>query len=107
VSAPRRPRVRVEVRPLSVERMQPLPRMPSPGKPLTRRELPVLELIAEGLTNEQIARRLDYAPGTVSTMVQRILRKLDVPSRAAAVDRAWRKGLLGPGLVSSVHDRVR
>jgi DNA-binding NarL/FixJ family response regulator len=72
-----------------------LSRMPTPGRTLTRREIAVLERIAEGLTNDQIARKLDYAPGTVSTMVHRILRKLDAPSRAAAVDRGWRKGYLG------------
>jgi len=72
-----------------------LPRMPSPGKALTAREVRVLVLVAEGLTNEQICRRLDYQPGTVSTMLQRIRIKLDAPSRAAAVDRGWRLGYLG------------
>lgn len=71
-----------------------LSRMPSPGKTLTQREQAVLRLVAEGLTNEQICRKLDYAPGTVSTMLQRIRRKLDAPSRAAAVDQGWRRGYL-------------
>lgn len=72
-----------------------LSRMPSPGKALTRREIQVLHLVAEGLTNEQIARRRGYAPGTVATMLQRIRIKLEAPSRAAAVHQGWRNGYLG------------
>lgn len=86
---------RIEHRPLSAERFAALSRMPSPGKALTNKELAVLELVAAGLTNDQIGHRLEYAPGTVSTMIQRILRKLSAPSRAAAVDRGWRLGYLG------------
>lgn len=72
-----------------------LPRMPSPGARLTRRQLQVLVLVAEGLTNEQIGRRLGCAPGTVSTQMRRVLAKLEAPSRAAAVDQGWRLGYLG------------
>jgi DNA-binding NarL/FixJ family response regulator len=91
----RRPRPELRRGRADVERLADLPRMPSPGKALTRREIVVLEQVAAGLTNDQICRQLGYAPGTVSTMVQRILRKLDAPSRAAAVDRGWREGYLG------------
>ena len=84
-----------------------MPRMPRAGKSLTHRERVVLELVAEGLTNDQICRQLDYAPGTVSTMMQRILRKLDAPSRAAAVDRGWRLGYLGGSNVRSKGRVIR
>lgn len=75
-----------------------LNRMPSPGKSLTRRELAVLRLVALGMSNEQVAAELFYSTGTVKTMVLRILRKLEAPNRAAAVDRGWRLGYLVSGL---------
>lgn len=49
---------------------------------LTRRECEVAELIALGLSNKQIARRLVIAKRTADTHVQRILRKLECTSRA-------------------------
>jgi DNA-binding CsgD family transcriptional regulator len=52
---------------------------------LTPREHHVLALVAEGLTNYQIARRLDVSPRTVEKHLEHILEKLSVPSRAAAV----------------------
>lgn len=51
---------------------------------LTAREEQVLELVAEGLSNRQIAERLYISVKTVSVHVSAILRKLDVPSRTAA-----------------------
>jgi DNA-binding NarL/FixJ family response regulator len=69
-------------------------RLPSPGKRLTPREVSVLRQVAKGLTNDAVSRRLGYAPGTVSTMVMRIYRKLEVTNRAAAVDQGWRRGYL-------------
>jgi DNA-binding CsgD family transcriptional regulator len=63
--------------------------------PLTPRERDVLELLAGGLTNQQIAERLVLSEHTVHRHVANILRKLDVPSRAAAVATAARAGLLG------------
>ena len=44
----------------------------------------MLELVAEGLSNSQIAERLYISVKTVSVHVSAILRKLDVPSRTAA-----------------------
>lgn len=61
---------------------------------LTARELEVLSLIAEGLTNKGIAQRLGLSPRTIKTHVQNILGKLDVPDRTAAVARAFRLGLI-------------
>jgi DNA-binding NarL/FixJ family response regulator len=61
---------------------------------LTRRELEVLELLASGLTNPTIAERLHVTTRTVDTHVSRILRKLGVPTRAAATAFAHRHGLV-------------
>ena len=52
---------------------------------LTQRENEVLDLLAEGLTQEQIADRLVISPKTAATHIQRILSKLGVRSRAQAV----------------------
>jgi DNA-binding NarL/FixJ family response regulator len=54
---------------------------------LTPREATVLALIAQGLTNCQIARRLEVSPRTIDKHVEHILMKLNVPSRAAAAAR--------------------
>ena len=61
---------------------------------LTARELDVLRLVAEGLTNRQIAERLVVSEHTVHRHVTNILRKLDLPSRTAAAAHAVRAGLL-------------
>ena len=52
---------------------------------LTQRENEVLDLLAEGLTQEEIADRLVISPKTAATHIQRILGKLGVRSRAQAV----------------------
>jgi DNA-binding CsgD family transcriptional regulator len=54
---------------------------------LTAREQEVLELMASGATNNQIARELVVSEGTVKSHVKRILRKLRVENRAGAVSR--------------------
>jgi DNA-binding NarL/FixJ family response regulator len=61
---------------------------------LTDRELDVLRLIAEGLSNAAIADRLYVTEGTVKTHVTHILSKLDVGDRTAAAARAWRQGII-------------
>jgi DNA-binding NarL/FixJ family response regulator len=57
---------------------------------LTQRENEVLDLLAEGLRQEEIADRLVISPKTVATHIQRILSKLEVRSRAQAVSIALR-----------------
>lgn len=67
-----------------------------PGAPpagLTRRELQVLTLMADGLTNAEIASSLVLSVRTVTTHVEHILRKLRRPSRAACAARTERDGL--------------
>jgi pimeloyl-ACP methyl ester carboxylesterase/DNA-binding CsgD family transcriptional regulator len=59
----------------------------SPGPRLTGRELEVAGLVAEGLTNQAIARRLSVAPRTAEAHVENIRRKLQVHSRAQIAAR--------------------
>ncbi len=63
-------------------------------EPLTPRELEVLQLLAEGLPNKTIARRLDISDHTVKFHVNAILGKLGAQSRTEAVVRATRLGLI-------------
>ena len=62
-------------------------------KALTARQQEVAGLIADGLTNEQIARRLVLTPGTVANHVEHILRRLSVGSRVQIATWAARYGL--------------
>ena len=63
---------------------------------LTPREWEVLNLLAEGLSQNAIANELYISPKTVATHIQRILGKLGVHSRAAAVAKAFGLGLVSP-----------
>jgi len=62
---------------------------------LTRREVDVVRLVAEGLSNRQIARRLVVSEATVKTHLNHVLSKLDVAGRPGLVAWAWRHGLAG------------
>jgi DNA-binding CsgD family transcriptional regulator len=63
---------------------------------LTDRELEVLELLARGLTNAEVAARLYLSEKTVGHHVSAILRKLDEPTRAGAVAAALRRRIIAP-----------
>jgi DNA-binding NarL/FixJ family response regulator len=67
---------------------------PRLAEALTPRELEVLQLLAEGLPNKAIARRLDISDHTVKFHVNAILSKLGAQSRTDAVVRATRLGLI-------------
>jgi two-component system, NarL family, response regulator len=69
-----------------------LQRMAKPS--LTQRELAVLQLVAEGRSNKDIARRLSITEGTAKTHVKAIPTKLDAISRTEAVAVAHRRGLI-------------
>jgi DNA-binding NarL/FixJ family response regulator len=61
---------------------------------LTRREVEVLRLVAEGLNNQSIAGRLFVSDHTIHRHLANILGKLNVSTRAAAVAQAARRGIL-------------
>ena len=79
---------------------QPPPREERPEgslpKPLARRELEVLRLLAHGHTNHEIAQILVVSTLTVKTHVQRIIHKLGASDRTQAAVRAAELGLLAP-----------
>jgi DNA-binding NarL/FixJ family response regulator len=68
-----------------------------PFPELTQRELDVLELIAEGLDNQTIARRLVLNPKTVRNHVSNVLAKVHASDRSHAIVLARRAGLGGDG----------
>lgn len=66
-------------------------------RPLTEREIEVLRLVAQGLSNQQIAIQLTIRDRTVSRHVSNILSKLQLESRTQATLYAIRTGLVDPG----------
>ena len=71
------------------------PKAEQPAPLLTEREREVLDLIAAGSTNREIAERLYLSPHTVKEHTSALYRKLGARNRAEAVQRAQRIGLLG------------
>ena len=70
------------------------PKAQSLVEPLSERELDVLQLLSEGLSNGEIAQRLVVSVGTIKTHVHRIIDKLGVRSRTQAVTQARQLNLL-------------
>lgn len=69
-------------------------RVRAPGTTLTARETEVLALVAEGLTNQQVSRRLFVSETTVKSHLAHISTKLGTDSRTAAVAAARTRGIL-------------
>jgi DNA-binding NarL/FixJ family response regulator len=69
----------------------------APLRELTEREREVFELIAQGLSNSEIADRLFLTEGTVKTHVKHIFEKLEVRDRTQAVILAYEVGVVRPG----------
>jgi predicted ATPase/DNA-binding CsgD family transcriptional regulator len=85
----------------TIGRDTPLPKVlqPTPGTAygLTKRELEVLQLMANGKTDKEIGDELFISHGTARTHVRNILGKMEVHSRAAATTIALREGLVRSG----------
>lgn len=73
------------------------PTMIEDNSQLTERELEVLTLVADGLTNKEIGVHLDISSRTVQTHLANVYAKLDTHSRTKAVTIAIELGLLKPG----------
>ncbi len=69
---------------------------PPDGPPITRRELEILRLVAEGLSNRQIGRTLSITEGTVKNHVHNALEKLQMDNRIQAAAYIVRQGLGRP-----------
>jgi two-component system nitrate/nitrite response regulator NarL len=69
---------------------------PRPGPVLTQRERQVLELVARGDANKEIARALQISENTVKNHLRNILEKLHLQNRVQAVMYALREGLIAP-----------
>jgi LuxR family maltose regulon positive regulatory protein len=70
------------------------PSSPSIIEPLTERERQILQLIAEGLTNKEVARELVLSVGTVKVHAHNIYGKLGVSGRTQAIAKGRELGLL-------------
>ncbi|HEY9773861.1 MAG TPA: response regulator transcription factor [Planktothrix sp.] len=79
--------------PVGVEDNVSKPSTPGPS-PLSQRELDVLRLVVEGLSNQEIADRLILSVETVKTHMRHIMEKLAVSDRTQAAVKAMREGLV-------------
>ena len=85
---------RVHLAPQAAARLLREVRTPERSDRLTERETDVLRLISVGLSNKEIARRLNIGEGTVKTHVSNVLNKLGLQSRTQAALHAVRLGLV-------------
>jgi DNA-binding NarL/FixJ family response regulator len=78
-------------------KQSPAPTPPRAVEELTPREREVLDLLARGLSNSEVCKRLVISEATAKTHVARILQKLDLRDRVQAVIYAYETGLVAPG----------
>lgn len=81
-----------------------LDRIRTPAQSLSKRELQVLRLVADGQSNQQIAGLLFLSQATVKSHLVHIFTRLGVDSRTAAVAVATQRGLIRPGAVQDTLD---
>jgi DNA-binding CsgD family transcriptional regulator len=86
---------RFQRKPLPAVDLRPALDRQSLVEPLSARELEILRLVEQGLSNQQIAATLHIAPSTVKTHINNIYGKLGVRTRVQAINRARDLGLLG------------
>ena len=79
----------------SVHALSPPPSPPPLTEALTKRELQVLALMAEGKTDKEIAQSLSIAESTAKNHVGNIMSKLNAPNRTGAVSIGYQRGLVG------------
>jgi DNA-binding NarL/FixJ family response regulator len=76
------------------QRQRPVGTAAGPGTPLSQREIEVLGLVSEGLSNAEVGERLFISGQTVKTHLERIYTKLGVSSRTAAVKKGIETGAI-------------
>jgi NarL family two-component system response regulator LiaR len=89
----RQPTMSPDIASKLMRELQRTPDLPPTEEPLTEREVDVLRLVAQGLTNQEIAETLIIGVGTVRTHVSNILAKLHLANRTQAALYALREGL--------------
>ena len=95
-------RVRRRLRQLGIQRRLPAERRPTLGwAALTESELAVVRLVADGLTNREVAERLYISPHTVSGHLRHAFEKLGINSRVALTRIAARAPRTGANAISS------
>lgn len=93
----------VQLSPQAAARLMREVRAPESPEPLTDRETEVLRLLAQGMSNKEIAQTLTVGEKTVKTHVSNILSKLNVPSRTQAALYAVRIGLVNMDIANPNH----
>ena len=71
------------------------PHLPLTEEPLTEREVELLQYVARGMSNQEIADELVLSERTVRTHISNILSKLHLADRTQAAVYAWQKGVVG------------
>ncbi len=94
----------VQLTPKAAARLMQAISTPESTEALTERETDVLQLLAQGYSNKQIAHSLNNTEKTIKTHVSRILSKLGVQSRTQATLYAIRTGLVSPGSVKKPEE---